>query len=180
MNMAYQLELFPVKKELWRITADELKVAIMKKYVFEKHYDLAASEVHYCDIVITTLEAEPIIEVETKISYNDFLADFDKEKHEKYLKLEGMVPDYFFFGVPDYMEQQVMDYLKNSKYDYYGVIVVNSVGFVTTVKKAKRFPTSKKNREQFKEYLLKRETRQLINFYEEKNLQHYSADITLI
>ena len=178
--MAYQLELFPIKKEFWRITADELKVAIMKKYVFEKHYDLAASEVHYCDIVITTLEANPIIEVETKISFNDFLADFDKEKHKKYLNLEGMVPDYFFFGVPDYMEKQVLAYLNESEYNYYGVIVVNSVGFVSTVKKAKRFPTSKKNREAFKDYLLKRETRQLINFYEEKNLQQYSSGITLI
>lgn len=127
--MAYQLELFPKEQTFWRITADELKVAIMKKYVFEKHYELAASEVHYCDIVITNIDANPILEVETKISYNDFLADFDKEKHEKYLNLEGMVPDYFFFGIPDYLEKQVLEFLANSKYDYYGVIVVNSVGF---------------------------------------------------
>lgn len=178
--MAYQLELFPKEPMFWRISADELKVAIMKKYVFEKHYDLAATEVHYCDIVITNLEANPILEVETKISYNDFLADFDKEKHEKYLKLEGMVPDYFFFGVPEYMSQQVLDYLENSKYNYYGVIEVNSVGFVTTAKKAKRFPTSQANRKHFKEYLLKRETRQLINFYDEKNIRNYSSDIELI
>ncbi len=178
--MAYQLELFPKEQTFWRITADELKVAIMKKYVFEKHYELAASEVHYCDIVITNIDANPILEVETKISYNDFLADFDKEKHEKYLNLEGMVPDYFFFGIPDYLEKQVLEFLANSKYDYYGVIVVNSVGFVTTAKRAKRFPTSSANRRQFKEYLLKRETRQLINFYDEKNLQNYSSGISLI
>lgn len=178
--MAYQLELFPLEKNFWKITADELKVAILKKYVYEKHYDLAATEVHYCDIVITTLDANPIIEVETKISYNDFLADFDKEKHKKYLRLEGMVPDYFFFGVPDYMEKQVLEYLENSDYSYYGVIVVNSVGFVTTVKKAKRFPTTKKCREDFKTYLLKRETRQLLNFYDERNLNKYSSGIDLI
>lgn len=168
--MAYQYELFPLRKDFWRITADELKVAIMKKYIYEKKYDLAATEVHYCDIVVSNISGEPIIEIETKISFNDFLADFDKGKHEKYLKLEGMVPDYFFFGVPDYLEKPVLEFLNNSKYSYYGLISVNPVGFVTTVKKAKRFPTSVESRKIFRDYLLKRCTRQLINFYEEKNM----------
>lgn len=177
--MAYQYELFPLKKEFWRISADELKVAIMKKYIYDKHYDLAASEVHYCDIVVSNINGDPIIEIETKISFNDFLADFDKEKHEKYLKLEGMVPDYFFFGVPDYLEKQVLDFLNESKFSYYGVISVNSVGFVTTVKKAKKFPTTMENRKRFREYLLKRCTRQLINFYEEKNMAAFNSTLTI-
>ena len=58
--MAYQLELFPKEQTFWRITADELKVAIMKKYVFEKHYELAASEIQKKKIVKTNIDAKPI------------------------------------------------------------------------------------------------------------------------
>lgn len=177
--MAYQLELFDLPKEPFKTTADELKVAILKKYIYEKKYDVAATEVHYCDIIISNLSGNPIIEIETKISFNDFLADFDKEKHKKYLRSEGLVPDYYFFGIPSYLEKQVVSFLKESSFYYYGVLVVDEFGVVTTVKKAKRLPSNNKSRGSFKDFLIKRATRQLLNFYEEKNKLKIFSDVEL-
>lgn len=165
-----QLELFEDADTTYqKTTADQLKVAIMKSFIEDKGFEIAATEVHYCDILITNLKATPIVEIETKINWYDFLADFDKPKHQKYLKGEGMIPDFFFFGVPEYLVDRCQEYLQESEYNYYGLISVSSSGYVHTAMKAKRFPTNSISRQSFFQYLLKRCTRQLINLYEEKN-----------
>lgn len=164
-----QLCLFESLEETNRkVTADDLKVSIMKSFIEDKGFDIAATEVHYCDIIITNLKAMPIVEIETKINWYDFLADFEKPKHKKYLNNEGMVPDYFFFGVPESLVERCEEYLKNSIYNYYGLISVSSSGYVYTSMKAKRFPTTTINRQNIFQYLLKRCTRELISLYENK------------
>lgn len=171
-----QLSLFEnLESTNFKTTADNLKVAIMKSFIEDKGFDIAATEVHYCDVLISTLQAKPIVEIETKINWYDFLADFDKPKHKKYLVNEGMVPDYFFFGVPEYLVERCYEYLMQSEFSYYGLISVSPSGYVHTALKAKRFPTTSISRQKFFEYLIKRGTRELISLHEKK-LYDISSD----
>ncbi len=165
-----QLELFDYLQcpQPYQVTADDIKYYIMKSFIEDKGFEVAATEVKYCDVLITTLKGNPIVEVETKVNWYDFLADFDKPKHQKYLQLQGLVPDFFFFGVPEFLADRCYNYLMESEYNYYGILSVSKSGLVHTMKKSKRFPTNSLNRQQFLEYLLKRGTRELMSLYEYK------------
>lgn len=166
-----QLELFDYilpTSQPYVVTADDIKYYIMKSFIEDKGFEVAATEVKYCDVLVTTLKGNPIVEIETKINWYDFLADFDKPKHQKYLSLQGLVPDFFFFGVPEFLADRCYRYLEDSEYNYYGLLSVSQSGYVHTVKKSKHFPTNLLNREEFLRYLLKRGTRELISLYESK------------
>lgn len=165
-----QLELFDKLDDSFRYTADDLKIAIMKKYRYDKQFEMSATEVEFCDIIITNHDKTPIIEVETKVSWQDFLADFKKPKHHNYSILKGnCIPDYFYFGVPETLHSRCLEYLNKCQYKHYGLIVYDKKwNDVFTVKPAKKININESQRDLFFKLICKRCCSQLVTLYEQK------------
>lgn len=177
-NYPIQLSLFDNLPYSCKYTADDLKVAFMKYFRFDRQYNMCATEVEYCDVIVTNYDKTPIIEVETKVTFNDFLADFKKPKHHNYSILKGnTIPDYFYFGVPINLKERVLDYLNKCQYKHYGLLVYDKEwGTVYIEKQAKKININNEQRDRFFKAICKRCGSQLINFYDEKLKSLYQED----
>ncbi len=71
-----------------------------------------------------------LIEVEVKVSYSDFLADFKKKKHRAYKRPRFLwVPHRFYFAVPEKIVEKCSLYIKEKKLKY-GLISVKENYFI--------------------------------------------------
>ncbi len=104
--------------------SDILKSNLCYFLRYKKGIKLIATECNYADILY--LENNKIKEVEIKISYSDFLADFKKPKHNKNNKESKFtrIADYFYFGVPTELKDKCLKYLIENKLPY-GLLVIS-------------------------------------------------------
>jgi hypothetical protein len=117
-----------------------LKNAILHHFRFKRGFYLCATEVRLhgqtSDIMLCNDDNE-IIDIEIKISYSDFLADFKKLKHKKIKGTPGfpyLYANKLYFCIPADLKKKCLEYLDNNKLPY-GLITFN--GYLTIIKKCK-------------------------------------------
>lgn len=124
------------------MNSDLLKNEILKYFRFKRQFYLCATEVNngfeIADILVSN--GKKIIEIEIKISYSDFLADFKKRKHKKvYIgnniyRLDYLKANKFYFCIPHDLKEKCLEYLNKNNLPY-GLYVFN--GSLNLVKKCK-------------------------------------------
>lgn len=112
-----------------------------------------ATEVGNYSADVLGVNEEKLIEIEIKISFEDFKNDFKKPKHNQYSQVWGdgyewykqWVPTHFYFAVPQELVEPVKAYLETAKGPRakdYGVI---SLTGWTVIKRAKWLHKNKPN-----------------------------------
>ena len=99
------------------MTADELKTYIIGYLRFKRQIKLCATEVNFADIIAYDSSRNKLIEIETKVSKQDFLNDFNKPKHKRNNRRANL----FYFGVTHDIKDFVCEYLAEHNSPY-GVI----------------------------------------------------------
>lgn len=166
----FQLELPISVPNSRKITADEIKLAILKTMRFHKGFSLCATECRFMDVAGISGRDENI-EVEVKISKSDLYHDFHKDKHEKYRGgtsyIPYIVPDKFFYCYPEYMDnEQLREDIKNVNPSY-GIMLYDPYYYTyRIVKSAKNLNPNEISRNNFRSELTKRCTCQLITLME--------------
>lgn len=97
--------------------SDYLKHHIIGYFRLKRQFPIAVTELMSKDIVVGKISngISPLIEIETKISFSDFKADFHKEKH---LHPENLHVDQFYFGVVPSIADKCNAYLESIKSPY--------------------------------------------------------------
>lgn len=121
------------------MNSDILKNAILEYFRFERQYYICATEVRLwnqtSDIIICN-DNDEIIDIEIKISYNDFLADFKKRKHIKDISgYPYLYANKLYYCVPAEIKDQCLLYLTVNNFPY-GLISFN--GILIIIKKCKK------------------------------------------
>ena len=166
------------------MNAEILKTEILKLYRFKRQYYICATEVNtgieIADILC--MDDKEIIEIEIKITWKDFLADFRKSKHlaiKPHLKYIYLKANRFYFCVPSEIDEKCMNYLKDKNYEY-GLIVYTTEqaynrgklifnGKLTQIKRCKRLKElDTYEREKIKKWIIQRATSELVNLRDEK------------
>lgn len=125
------------------MNADILKTELLKYYREKRGFYICATEVdneiERADVLL--MNDKEIIEIEVKMNWKDFLADFKtKSKHiippaKPNLKYVFLKANRFFFCVPNSLGDRCNHYLIDNNYDY-GLIVFS--GVLTQIKRCKR------------------------------------------
>lgn len=143
-----------------RALTDFIKLQLMKYYRFDRQFTLVVSEcINNADI--TALSQTSLVEVEVKISKEDFLKEFDgksyvkRVKHQRYNSgrkySKYVVPNYFYFCTTKELAPFIKNYLKEHGYDNYGVLVCcekrlfNKRSHIETYKQAKKLHKNRVN-----------------------------------
>lgn len=134
-------------------TTDKIKTALMEYFRYKNGMELVCSEgINNADI--NALNNDILIEVEIKISKEDFKKEFKctsksffldckERKHKNYAESEKcvryIVPNKFYFCVPENLCDWAMEYLKD-KNPKYGLMLYKPTSFVhkIVVKKSAR------------------------------------------
>jgi hypothetical protein len=150
------------------MTSQEIKEILIKFYKYERGADLVATEVEYMDFVAVLKNC--IIEVEIKVSVEDFKNDFKKPKHFYYTKwhnsqdlLDRHVPNKFYFAVPSTIKDKVVEYLASrkdkEKFANYGVISFTEANIPYVVVNARNLG------EKFSQGLAREASKRVMNEY---------------
>ncbi len=98
--------------------SDFLKHQIIGYFRLKRQFPIACTEILNKDIIVGKITSDgiyPTVEIETKISFSDFKADFKKRKH---LNPSLLGVDQFYFGVAPSIVNKVVSFLdeRNSPY----------------------------------------------------------------
>lgn len=158
-------------------TADKIKTALMEYFRYKNGMELVCSEgINNADI--NALNNDVLIEVEIKISKEDFKKEFKctsksffldckERKHKNYAEPEKcvryIVPNKFYFCVPENLYMWALDYLKD-KNPKYGLMIYKPSSFLhkIVVKKSARKIHNKIPTDRTKLLVTKRATSELI------------------
>lgn len=125
------------------MTSQIIKSLIVAYYRFVRRMNLCCTEFNNeADVLCTSVGGARWDEIEVKISWADFLRDFKKPKHERYLSGkpvdEGRVwermltPHYFWFAAPKDLAEKICMYLNEHREIPYGVYSItmdeNNIG----------------------------------------------------
>ena len=142
-------------KKVEKLNSSFIKLQLMKYFRFDRNYTLCCSEcINHSDI--NAVNDKDLVEVEIKISKQDFLAEFKGDsrikayKHdilnhfgEKKPKYGYITPNFYYFCVTSELKSYVLDYL-NANYPNYGLLVCDNYrqygrrSHIYCVKRAKR------------------------------------------
>ncbi len=152
--------------------AEIIKTQILKEYRKRQYY-ICATEVdtgiEIADVLL--MNDKEIIEIEIKLTWPDFLADFKKPKHiippnKSHLKYIYLKANRFYFCVPSPLKEKCVNYLNENHYEY-GLIVSNE--YITQIKRCKRLKELDFNeQESIKKQIIRRATSELIKLREEQ------------
>ena len=117
-----------------RKLTDFIKLQLMKYYRFDRQFTLVVSEsINNADI--TALSDKLLIEVEVKISKEDFLKEFNgkswvkTQKHQRYNSgktyKKYIIPNYFYFCTTKELAPFIKQFLKDNGYINYGILLCN-------------------------------------------------------
>lgn len=119
--------------------SDNLKNAVLEYYRFARRYYLCATEVrfrhHVADILV--MNEKEIIDIEIKVSYTDFLADFKKRKHKKIQEQYSyLYSNKLYYCVPANIKEQCLLYLTTNNKPY--GLLSYSYGKIAVIKQSKK------------------------------------------
>lgn len=171
------------------MTSKILKAIAISYLRFRKQYFLCGTEIGLFNSDVLCSNDKLSFEIEVKVSFSDFKADFKKEKHKYYNNtilddkdnLSGYkirkiksnlnhVPNYFVFLVTQDIADDCLKYLElKPEYNKYGLATVKNVGAIFAdniifLKKPKKLHNSAIS-ENAKIVLLKRMSSELANFH---------------
>jgi len=158
------------------MTSDYLKTIALTYWRFKRGYYLCATEVRagsdIADVLVSN--GKDIIEIEVKISYSDFLADYKKRKHFYNDKIPMsdhyfLKANKFYFLVPGEIGERCLNYLIDNHFPY-GLLSFN--GKLNILKSCRRLKELK-DREiiSINDAIIHRATSELVSL-REKNLTH--------
>lgn len=115
------------------MNSDFIKLQLMKFLRYDRGYTFVCSEaINKSDI--SAINEKHLLEIEVKISKQDFLKEFDgksRNKTNKHAIYQGskkpnkyfICPNYYYFCVTPSLMNFVKDYLKENGYNNYGIMV---------------------------------------------------------
>jgi hypothetical protein len=141
-------------------TSDDIKNKVITFYKYGRGADVAATEVEFMDVLVLISEKhnrnvktgeikitpEHLIEIEVKVDKNDFLKDFEKDKHNYYCSCRSLennnhIPNKFYYAVPfelkDFVTQYLISHSKEKCLNNYGVISFNECDSLYIERRAK-------------------------------------------
>ena len=139
------------------MNSNYIKLQLMKYFRYDNGYHFVCSEcINNADI--TAIDSKKLIEVEIKVSWNDFLNEFNEKsrnktlKHKVYESLEKpytnyVIPNYFYFCVTKELQHKCYEYLNEHK-PKYGLLVVEDYkyrksSYIKSIKPAKKLHDNK-------------------------------------
>lgn len=155
------------------MTSDYLKTIVLDYWIYKRGYYLCATEVRsgpdIADVLVS--DDKEIIEIEVKISYSDFLADYKKRKYFYNDKIP--MSDHFFlkankfyFLVPAEMGERCLKYLTDNRLPY-GLLSYN--GTLNILKSCRRLKELKEREMlSIKDAIIHRATSELVMLRKEK------------
>lgn len=119
------------------MTAHQVKNEMLKYWRFQRKYNYIATEYMDRDVIVSN--GISLVEIEVKVSYQDFLREWKKRKHRTSIPHTSNVhPHYYFFAVPDgYLGHQIATYLMEHKLPF-GLFTVQDEQGLYRVRPAKR------------------------------------------
>jgi len=171
------------------IDSTKIKYALLQHYGFKKGFYCCTELSYPCgiaDVFCVDKHNKEAIDIEVKISKQDFLNDFLKKefKHQMFRNLYDKklcmerYPNKFYFCVPSTLTEFVVKTLKERKLNWYGVIEFNEVyinghldldQLLKTIQPAKKmFAITEQSCTKIKEWMLNRLRNDCIGFYREK------------
>ena len=112
---------------------------VLGYFRFTRRCKYIATEVGvYKSDILAITPQNKLLEIEVKVSYNDFKNDFKKsykryytnfKKHEVYANSANSKwrPNYFYYAVPESLVDKVVKYLKENKINYGVISVVDGI-----------------------------------------------------
>lgn len=122
-------------KEPIKLTSEQIKIALISLYRFEKRFEYVCTEFEFADI--TASDSKKLIEIEVKISLADLKNESKKSTKIRKHQLNNLdgkprksehIPNEFYFAMPYELAQkkEVIDYI-TSLNDKYGIITVTPI-----------------------------------------------------
>ena len=111
------------------MNATQIKMCVLCWFRFKKKWNHIATEVGGYNADVVGANNKYLYEVEVKVNFKDFLADFEKQKHKTYKSLKVnnwralWIPNKFFFAVPEDLVKETLSYLREYHPDY-GLLTV--------------------------------------------------------
>lgn len=107
----------------FNISADDIKNIIVHYYIEKRKFLCAVTEFKLGGNIadVLAINDNEIVEIEVKISKQDFLNDFKKEKHNLSLKAANR----FYYAIPEHLYNFVCSYLEKHNYNDIGIIIIN-------------------------------------------------------
>jgi len=166
---------FIVRSELLNIDSDFLKTKLLFYWRFKRGYYYCATEVNtgkeIADVMLCN--DKEIIEIEVKITFSDFIADFKKPKHyihqankREYHYLKS---NKFFFCVHPDISDRCKTYLDENNYQYGLITFRGKLIILKSCRKLKKIDTREFNF--VKNEIIRRATSELVNLREAKTCQ---------
>jgi len=151
------------------VNAEYLKTEILKEYRIKKQYYICATEVNIginiADVLL--MNDKEVIEIEIKNNWNDFKADFRKDKHKFIKDYFFLKANRFYFCIPYQLKEKCLNYLDDNDYPY-GLIIYN--GKLRQIRKCKRLKElNNREIEYIKKQIIRRATSELIQLREFKD-----------
>lgn len=157
-----------------------IKLQCMKYFRFDRQFELVCTEcINNADV--NAISPTSLIEVEVKISKNDFLNEFDNKSKIKTYKhkvqnneckpKKGYIrPNYFYFCTTKELQEFILDYL-NTYYPKYGLLICdeyrqfNRKSHIYCIKKASKLHDNKPSSSAF-EKIYKRLSSEVLSLRE--------------
>ena len=127
------------------VNAKTIKNHLLHYYRFDRGFYYLATEWMDCDLVVFDHRTNVLVEIEVKMSWDDYKADFSKrkyqysgERYEGYRLGQGVSPHLKYFAAPDTLAIRILGNIVEKSLPF-GVIRVSDQGpFVTIARRAKR------------------------------------------
>lgn len=115
------------------LCANTVKNAVLAYYRFQRKFPYVATECWDCDVIAS--DGERLVEVEVKVSWNDYQREFKKPKHTEGQKVH--YPNRMYFAAPVDLAQRIATDSRAVEGGY-GVIAVDEKGQTSVLRKAKQ------------------------------------------
>ena len=111
-----------------------IKNAVLAYYRFQRKYPFVATECWECDVVAS--DGKRLVDVEVKISWNDYRREFKKTKHTAPELAQIPAPNRKYFAAPTELAHRIAEDADAAERGY-GVLAIDQHGTVSVVKKGK-------------------------------------------
>lgn len=146
------------------MTTEEMKIALLWHFRFKLQYPLVVTECKVGNYLadILAIKKDISVEIEVKQNFSEIIQDLrtKRHKHNKYLNLDEIKPNKFYFALPsDRYQKNHLEKIPK----YYGLIRIEKLYDLQVAKSASYLTREKKHLDKLKEALMQRLTAENID-----------------